>query len=175
MPLFKMFHSAFIRKLVMKLHSHIALQGDPLVREGQPVPGVFFGMTLRGGGLHNYYDYYYRCCCAWCCIASGVLPCLGSPPLDEIRLLAGWAGTSRLRNLLTPRAAHALARLISLPMCWSCANSSQGPGARDPVVPRCPEEPREVVHLGAHGHRVAHVSPRRHQAGGHDRGGWRVW
>jgi hypothetical protein len=45
-PLFKMFHNAFIRKMVMKLHTQISMEGDPIVLEGQNVPGVFFGTCI---------------------------------------------------------------------------------------------------------------------------------
>ena len=42
-PLFRKFHSAIVRKLVMKLQMLVFCSGDPVLRRGEPVPGVFFG------------------------------------------------------------------------------------------------------------------------------------
>ena len=42
-PLFKMFHVAFIRRIVMMLQSQVFLAGDPVIRVGEAVPGMFFG------------------------------------------------------------------------------------------------------------------------------------
>ena len=43
MPLFKLFHNAFIRTLVMKLKADVVMKGDIIFNFGQPVPGVYFG------------------------------------------------------------------------------------------------------------------------------------
>ena len=42
-PLFKLFHNAFIRTLVMKLKADVVMKGDIIFNFGQPVPGVYFG------------------------------------------------------------------------------------------------------------------------------------